>query len=167
MLIRLLTVLFATAFVAGCATTQSDRGGSSALEPRPVTPAPERVSVGEYLEFLDSLADAAEHHELREFNARERAALARIDGELRSRLESVDNIDELNHEQKIAVFNLHEELQAVVIGNPRYQVICRREQTVGTNFRRTTCLTVEEFQQLQDRGQDLLRQAWRYMEPLG
>jgi hypothetical protein len=165
---RMIGLALAALLLSGCAANQTSRPASShpELEPKAVAPAPQRVSVEEYLQFLDSLSSAVEDDQPREFNPRERASVERIDRELRSRLDGVDNIEQLNPEQQIAVFNLHEELQAVVIGSPRYRVICRREQTVGTHFRRTTCMTVEEFQRYQDRGQEFLRNAWRYMQPL-
>jgi hypothetical protein len=102
-------------------------------------------------------------NEPREFNRAERESHERIDRELRASLQDVENIEQLDQDQKIRVFNLHEELQAVIIGDPKYRLICRRQQTVGTNFRQTSCMTVEELRVYQDRGQDFLRHAFPTM----
>jgi hypothetical protein len=165
---RSLLIVLAAASCAACAANPSSRsaaGANDELAPKAVAPAPERVDVDEYLEFLDELTVAVNANDRREYNRRELDSYRRIVGDLRASLQGVDNVSELNLEQQIKVFNLHEELQAVVIGDPRYRVICRRQQTVGTNFRQTTCMTVEEFRYFQDRGQEFLRGAWPYMAP--
>lgn len=167
MQIRYLVIIVAALACAACASGQSSRTTSvdDDLAPKPVAPAPKRVAVPEYLAFLDELTQSVEDEKPRVFNSRELREYRRVESELRASLAGVDNIDQLNHEQQIKVFNLHEELQAVFIGDPKYQVICRREQTVGTNFRRTSCMTVQEFRSYQDGGQSVLRGAWPYMAP--
>ena len=167
MFLRSLAIAIVALACAACAANPGSRSSSTddALAPRTVTGAPKRVPVAEYLAFLDTLSVAVENDEPRAFNQREVDRYNELVRQLRSRLEGVDNIDQLDEEQQVDVFNLHEELQAVVIGDPRYQVICRREQTVGTNFRRKTCMTVEELRNRQERAQDMLRSAWPYMGP--
>lgn len=167
MLFRHLVIILAALACTACATGQSSRttAADDDLAPKPVAPAPKRVAVPEYLAFLDELTQAVEDEKPRVFNARELREYRRIESELRASLAGVDNIDQLSQDRQIKVFNLHEELQAVFIGDPKYQVICRREQTVGTNFRRTSCMTVQQFRSYQDGGQSVLRGAWPYMAP--
>lgn len=167
MLFRHLAIILAALACTACASGQTSRTTSAddELAPKSVAPAPKRVAVPEYLAFLDELTQSIESEKPRVFNARELREYRRIESELRASLAGVENIDQLNHEQQIKVFNLHEELQAVFIGDPKYQVICRREQTVGTHFRRTSCMTVQEFRSYQDGGQAVLRGAWPTMTP--
>ena len=167
MISRCLPLVLTALVLTGCASGQSSRATAVAddLAPQPVAPAPRRVAVPEYLAFLDELSQSVENDKPRVFNARELREYRRVEGELRASLTGVDNIEQLSHDQQIKVFNLHEELQAVFIGDPKYQVICRREQTVGTNFRRTSCITVQEFRSYQDGGQSFLRGMWPAMTP--
>jgi hypothetical protein len=162
---RLMLIALTAVFCAACAGNPPRTAASAQdnLAPQPATPAPTRVAVDRYLEFLDELAAGVRDNEPREFNRAERESHARIDRELRASLQNVENIEQLDQDQKIRVFNLHEELQAVIIGDPKYRVICRRQQTVGTNFRHTTCMTVEELRVYQDQGQDFLRHAFPTM----
>lgn len=165
MAFRTLTILLAAFACAACASGQNARTTAAAddLAPKSVAPAPKKVAVPQYLAFLDALTQSVEAERPRVFNARELREYRRIESELRAGLAGVENIDELSHDQQIKVFNLHEELQAVFIGDPKYQVICRREQTVGTHFRTTNCMTVQEFRSWQDGGKSVLRGAWPSM----
>lgn len=156
---RAVILAFAIALCAACATTTESnrRDPHASLAPKPVIAAPERVSVAEYLEFLDSLAASLSANEPRELNTMEVESYRRVDAALRAQLEGVENIDELSTDRQARVFNLHEELQAIVIGDPKNRVICRREHTVGTHFRQTTCMTVREFESYQEQTRNILR----------
>lgn len=154
-------IIIATIACVACAGGQQNQrqvDENSELEPKPVADMPEKASVAEYLEFLDNLKVAVEQGNLRDFNRREYQEFQRIDRQLRDELSSIDRIEELGDDNKIRVFNLHQELQGVVIGDPENHVICRRERTVGTNFRRTTCISVGDFRRNQERSREQLRQ---------
>lgn len=132
------------------------------LIPTPVLDRSTMVSVPEYLQFLDDLNDAIQSGETRPLNNTERQRHQQLDRDLRRALASVDSVDQLTHNQRVDVFNMHEELQAVVVGHPENQVICtRRAATTASRVRRTTCMTVEEFQYQQRRTEDDLRRFAR------
>jgi len=153
-------IILAALSCAACAGSQPTRPAATqepGLAPQPVVAAPERVPVDEYLEFLDSLAVSISQGEPRPFTRTEINLYRRIDSQLRDQLEGYDNIEQLSTHSKLQVFNLHEELQAVVIGDPANQVICRREHRVGTNFRTTRCVNIDDFRDQQRAGQEFLR----------
>lgn len=107
-------------------------------------PVPEIVSVPEYREYLDYLRSQIDEGVPRELNDQEMAHFRRLSRTLNGLLADVGHIDELEYDDKIRVFNLNEELHAVVIGRDEDQVVCKRQRTVGTNFRTTTCRTLSD-----------------------
>ena len=154
-------ILLATVFCVACAGGQQNQRQANEhedLSPEPVTGAPEQVSVDDYLVFLDNLKDSVERGEIRDFNRREYQSFQRIDRELRAELANVDHINQLAGRNKIRVFNLHEELQGVVVGDPENYMICRREHRVGTNFRQTQCISAGDFRRSQEENRRQLRQ---------
>lgn len=155
-------LLLAISLCAACATEPAQRPATSVdTAPGAVTPGPEVVGIAEYLEFLDTLAVAISNEEPRALNARELEIYRRVDRDLRRELDGVDDIAELHRDRQLRVYNLHQELQGVIIGDSRNRVICRREHRVGTHFRTTTCMTVQQFEELQHRNRDWLRSVFR------
>lgn len=135
------------ALLAGCATSSN---------PSLHQPLPDVVSVPEYTEFLDKLDTAVDEGIPRELNKEERAEYNKIDRQLRTSLAGHQTIETMNHEEKIELYNLHEALQAVVVGEQENQVICRKQRTVGTHFKETTCKTRREFEQEQQASRRFL-----------
>ncbi|MEN1727780.1 MAG: hypothetical protein AAGJ52_05000 [Pseudomonadota bacterium] len=159
-MIRLLSALMISVFLAACAsggTTDRNRSSTS-LEPTPFSPEPRLVQVDEYLEFLDELAMAIGEGVPRELSLREREQFRDTDSEIRSMLGQVTNVSELSDDAQLQVFNLHQELQGIVIGDPENYLICSRRSTVGTHFKRTSCVPAGDFRRQQERNRDALRQ---------
>jgi len=156
---RLLIALIISVFLAACASSgTSNRSTGNQLDPVPFTEAPRKVEVAEYLEFLDSLAVAIGEGVPRELTLREREQFRDTDSELRDMLEGVTNVDQLSDDAQLEVFNLHERLQGIVIGDPENYLICSRRSTVGTHFKRTSCVPAGDFRRQQERNRDALRQ---------
>ncbi|WP_376697285.1 hypothetical protein [Wenzhouxiangella sp. EGI_FJ10305] len=156
-----LFIITATVVCVACAgggQNQRQAQQNPELEPEPVADLSETVSVDEYIEFLDNLKVAVESGDIRDFNRREYKEFQRINRQLRNELAGVETVEQLGEDNQIRVFNLHEELQGVVIGDPENHVICRREHTVGTNFRRTTCVSAGDFERNQEASRRQLRQ---------
>ena len=80
------------------------------------------------------------------------------DSRLRSILESVGNVNELSDENQMMVFNLHQQLQGIVVGDPENYVICSRRHSVGTHFKRVSCMPAGDFKREQERTREALRQ---------
>lgn len=160
---HLIQILCVSILCAACAGNgqQNHRQGASAdpeLAPEAVSSEPRKVSVDEYLDFLDELKAAVEAGEIREFSQNEYNSFQRIDRRLRNELADVDHIEQLAGDNKIRVYNLHQELQGVIIGDPENYQICRREHTVGTNFRKTRCISAGDFRRNQEENRRQLRQ---------
>lgn len=126
---RYLTMIAGIAFLAGCAATSQPQYTA------------EVVDVPEYREFLAVLEQHVEEGVPRELNEREMQRFQRLNGSLNELLAGVDDINQLSSSERTRVFNLHQELSATVVGRDEDQVICRRQQTVGTHFRVTECRT--------------------------
>lgn len=107
----------------------------------------EKVSVPEYREFLVDLREAVSEGIPREFNQREMDRFNRLDSRLTGLLDGVDSVDELSRDERLALFNTHEELQALMSGRQDDQIICRRERTVGTHFQTEKCYTRREWRE--------------------
>lgn len=155
-----LFIIIATAACVACAggsQNQRQAERNPELQPEPIAELSETVSVDEYTDFLDKLKVAVERGEIRDFNRRELETFQRIDRQLRDELAHVSTVEQLNQQNKMRVFNLHQQLQGVVIGDPDNYMICRREHTVGTNFKRTTCVSARDFKRNQERSREQLR----------
>lgn len=143
---------------AGGQQSQRQTEQNPELQPKPVADMPERASVTEYIDFLDKLKVAVERGDIREFSSQEYNAFQRIDRRLREELSRVDRIEDLGDQNKVRVFNLHQELQGVVIGDPENYLICRRDHRVGTNFKQTRCIPAGDFRRAQEENRRQLRQ---------
>lgn len=150
---RTLAIVLAACLVTACASGPSERPSAR----NTVTPGPQKVGVTEYLAFLDTLAESIRKDEPRPLTDLELDVYHRVDRNLRLRLDDVEDIVELPQADQVKIFNLHQQLEAVIIGDSKNRVICRREQRVGTHFRTTTCMTVQEFEDLQHLSQEWLR----------
>jgi len=157
---RFVFVLISAIVLAACASsgTSNRGGGSGNLQPTPFSEEPRKVDVDEYLEFLDSLAVAVGEDVPRELSLRETEQYRDTDSRLRAMLEPVTNVDQLSEEAQVEVFNLHQRLQGIVIGDPENYLICSRRSTVGTHFKRTTCIPAGDFRRQQERNREALRQ---------
>jgi hypothetical protein len=157
---RFVFVLISSIVLAACAGsgTSNRSSGEGNLQPTPFSEEPRKVDVDEYLEFLDSLAVAVGEGVPRELSEREREQYRDTDSRLRSMLEPVANVDQLSDEAQVEVFNLHQRLQGIVIGDPENYLICSRRSTVGTHFKRTSCVPAGDFRRQQERNREALRQ---------
>ena len=66
----------------------------------------------------------------------------------------------MNQNERVALLNLHSNLEEVVMGAADQQIICQRRHTVGTNFKRTTCKTRAEWRAERERASELMRNIY-------
>lgn len=153
-MIRLTLTLFSLFLLAACAGSGDQRSAASApdFESQPLT-----VEVDEYLVFLDELALALGEGVPRDLNTREREQFRDTDSRLRQLLEPVERVDQLSEENQTLVFNLHQKLQGIVVGDPDNYLICSQRHTVGTHFKRTSCIPAGDFRREQERNREALR----------
>ncbi|RUO40092.1 hypothetical protein CWE15_08075 [Aliidiomarina taiwanensis] len=143
-----------TVFVFGCA--------SSSQETTQATISPKTVSVPEYLAFLEHLDSSIDKGEPRALDENEKSQYTGLSNSLKRLLQGHESIDTVAMEDRIRVANLHERLQAVVMGSKSGQVICRSERSTGTNFKRTTCMTRAEWERQQQEVQNFFRQGFGF-----
>ncbi|MEM1080188.1 MAG: hypothetical protein AAGH65_01270 [Pseudomonadota bacterium] len=154
-LIKSAVSLFLLLMLTACASTDD---GTAPIEVDPE--APEIIDPQEFLEFLDDLNAGLTIGDPRDLNEIEQRLFDRLYRELHSLLNEVDTVDALPENEQMMVFNSTQELWATVVGREEDQVICRREHRVGTNFKRTTCMTVAELEARQRDVRKYLNQVW-------
>lgn len=162
-----LTVLL-SASLFGCASTPSSEPTTTTrTAPAPkaaAETAPEIVDTSKFLNFLDSLEARLENGDLRRMNRTEEQRIQSLMGQLRTRLETVESVDELSPDAQKAVYNDTQELWATVIGRDEDQVICRREHQVGTHRPRTRCRTIAQIREDQEAARRALGEL--YLSPV-
>lgn len=140
--------------LAGCASTPSQ----NRTLPSPGRTADiEEVSIPEYREFLEQLANAVDEDVPRAYNDKEKEQFNDISVELDELLSRYDSKDEMDEDSRTRLFNLHSRLEAVVVGLEDNHVLCKRRHRVGTNFKVTECKTVETWRYERDLSQEMFR----------
>lgn len=132
--------------------------------------APELVSIPEYVEFLNTLESSIAEGEPRQLNETEQRQFDSIKASLVSLIGERQDIEEFDQYDKERLFNLHQRLQTVVIGDPSTQVICRQERTTGSNMRQTRCITRQQADDERRRSSEFfgdLIDAGRSIMPVG
>jgi len=130
----LLAVITVGVFAIGCASSSNQAGIS-----------PTTVSIAEYRTFLNELDVAVEEGVPRELAEREKEQYNALTNGIRRILEGHETMDTVDDTDKSRIFNMHESLQAVLLGDRSSQVICRTERSTGTNFKTTSCMTRAEW----------------------
>lgn len=157
MLCRFLATLATITLLAACAATTSP----PPAEPRPEHRAPEMLDVPEYREFLSELRENVENGVPRQLSRREMQRFNELDRSLHTLLASVNDIDQLNHDDRTKVFNAHEAIWSTVVGRDEDQMICRRETRVGSHFSEMRCRPLADIRREQRAAQSLLMQEYR------
>lgn len=147
--IKILCAALAIVFLAACQSTNNH----AAIEP---AFTPEQVTIPEYLDFLSDLDASIQEGEPRQLSDRELAQFENVRMNLTTLIGEREHLDEFSQSEKERLFNLHQRLQVVVIGNPERQVICRQERTVGSNMRQTRCVTQAERDAEQRRSTEFM-----------
>lgn len=154
-----LTKLFAAAcclvVMSGCAATDSSSGQTSAT----TQAQPQTVSIPEYKEFLDNLHASIQEGEPRQLSVREQNQFNNIQDNLRALIGNRTDIEQMNTDEKQRLFNLHERLQALVMGDDSQQVICRSERQTGSHMRTTRCVTRAQLEEERRRNGEFFDQV--------
>ncbi|RDZ26783.1 hypothetical protein [Lysobacter silvisoli] len=69
-------------------------------------------------------------------------------------LDGVDQVEQLDREKQVELFNSLEEVKAVLAANENDRQICRRERKTGTTLREVRCATVGERTKLTNEARD-------------
>lgn len=68
-----------------------------------------------------------------------------------SLLQGKRSIDELQDDQRIAVYNAQAEIAAVLTDAELDRPVCKRERPIGSNMMKTICITKRESREIQER----------------
>ena len=66
-------------------------------------------------------------------------------------LKDKQSINELDDEQRIAVYNAQAEITAVLTDAELDRPVCKREKPIGSNMMKTICITKRESREMQER----------------
>ena len=66
-------------------------------------------------------------------------------------LKDKHSIDELDDDQRIAVYNAQAEITAVLTDAELDRPMCKREKPIGSNMMKTICITKRDRQEMQER----------------
>ena len=76
-------------------------------------------------------------------------------------LQGVSTVEELRPEQRVIVFNNLEEIKAAVTKAEDDRMVCEYSRQVGSNMRKSVCLTAREWREHRDRSRDTLNREFK------
>jgi len=148
---RILPILLMAGIISACAT--------------PVERAsPEVVSLDEYRQFLAQLRADVQEGEPALLDDQEMQRYTRLEGRILAKIHEVEDVEELTRGEQTELLNLHEALWATVRGRDDEQLVCRRVQQTGTNFRATRCRSLGEIRASQQNAHRFLQEMPRAPE---
>jgi len=113
-------------------------------------------------EFLAFHRDLAGSEELRKLGRIKRDKIAAEQETIESLLAGEPGIEALSERERIDLFNAHERVVAIVNGDERERVTCKRRRAAGSHLPVTECRSVSEREQLaQDSRQKLRNPRYR------
>lgn len=147
--VRTLTALVLSAALLTSAAVHADEASPAGSRFDPASFAQHRANIVEELKVGDLYREISEEN--REL------VLETLD-RMGDVLDGVQSIDQLDQEQKVALFN-DQELVNTLLTDARNdsRLICTREHTVGTRFKRVDCATVAKRRQRSLESQGVLR----------
>lgn len=152
--------------IAMAATGPVAAGNPPATDERPVAERAdaqaERIAsdTEKYLAELDTaiaLANDGQYGKLRRGSSERLASARQTIGNLLK-----GNVDPrtLSPEQRLALFNAHQEIESIIKKDDKSRMVCTRESQIGTRMATTSCMTVgerEELAQAAARGTDSMQ----------
>jgi hypothetical protein len=107
---------------------------------------PPIVPPSEFLAAFDDLRADLEDGIPRELNRREWRDFDRIHDRFKSLLSGVDDAQKLPSQQQLALYNLQNELDGLIMGGIQEQRVCTEQRSIGSRIPRRSCRTVEEIE---------------------
>jgi hypothetical protein len=120
-------------------------------------PALANMSAEQFLAFHDELGAAIAAGKYHHLTARERRAIERAQAEIRRRLAAARSVEALDQAGRLAVFDAHERVVAVLNDAEAERVICEKRHRVGSHRPIIECTTVAERERVHRETQRTLR----------
>jgi hypothetical protein len=132
-------LLFTLALLTAPPALAVDRAES----PARMSTAPQvgNMDTSEFLAFHDAVRRDIESGRYGKLDARTRDTIDAQQRIIESRLDGGRQLEELNDDARLAVFNAHERVVALLNDDEAQRTICRREHQVGSHRPRVVCLT--------------------------
>jgi hypothetical protein len=148
------TTLFALAVAlgTGSAASAASVGGTT-------TPKLSNMSVAEFLDFHKKLARDLETKKYDHVGNRSRELVAKHQKKIRDTLYGRQTMADLEEIDRMAVFNAHESVVAILNDAELDKVTCRRQHKMGSRMPQTVCTTARERKMLQDESRDSIIRA--------
>lgn len=129
-----------------------------------------KFSPSRFSEQRGDIIEALEGDRYREISEDAKQQVLQALDRMQARLDGVQSVEQLNADDKVAVFNDQELINTLLTSAAAdSQLICRREKTLGSNMRSNACMTVAERRRRQEESQEQLRkiQGSGYLPPGG
>jgi hypothetical protein len=123
------------------------------------TPKLSNMSVAEFLDFHSKLARDLETKKYEHVNNRNRDLVAKNQKTIRETLYGRQSMADLGEVDRMAVFNAHESVVAILNDAELDKVTCRRQHKMGSRMPQTICTTARERQQVQDESRNSIVRA--------
>jgi hypothetical protein len=123
------------------------------------TPKLSNMSVAEFLDFHTKLARDLETKKYEHVNNRNRDLVAKNQKKIRDTLYGRQSLADLAEIDRMAVFNAHESVVAILNDAELDKVTCRRQHKMGSRMPQTICTTARERKQVQDESRDSIVRA--------
>ncbi len=140
MSVRLFFTLMPLA-LAACATNPTPTPSDE-----PQTSSAIVVSVPEFLAEQQALRASLETGQPRELRRHEWQKFDQIQAGFEQKLSGIDTIDELSVTDRVFVFNLQEELEALLADSRQEGLVCERVRRLGSNRTHTVCRERSELE---------------------
>jgi hypothetical protein len=118
---------------------------------------PTNVTVQEYLAVQQDIRAGFEQGKPRRLNRSEWRRFDAAQARLRTLLADVEHTDQLKMDKRLALFNIQEEIEALLKGNDDDRLICRSERPTGSNIGQRRCRTVAEMREYREAAQEAIR----------
>lgn len=87
----------------------------------------------------------------------DRPAIEEQLNKIASLLDGVEVIEELNHEDRVRLFNAQEKVNALLLQHDGERLVCEKTRVTGSHRPRTVCMTWSERQAAREDAQRLFR----------
>lgn len=116
------------------------------------------VDIPAFLATQDEIAESVKSGRFGFLKPSESRELKKAQATLRKILSGVSSVEQLKEEQRVAVFNAQEKVNAIISRDRSDEVRCETQQRTGSHFRETRCYTAEQLAE-QRRAAERLRQS--------
>ena len=146
-----ISLLLTAALLAASPALALDRADS----PARMSTAPQvgNMDTKEFLAFHDEVRRDIQTGRYGKLDSRTRDTIAAQQRIIESRLDGGRQLEDLNDNARLAVFNAHERVIALLNDDAGQRTVCKREHQVGSHRSRVVCMTERDRELAADQNQ--------------